>query len=154
MRETTSLLSPYLNSQDVRHIGRHRIVTNIRSSENVQRATDFFRKAGLERVLLKLREKYIELGAVGGQVQLKESTLHERREIASFLERPPYQDTTIKVKLSDMDSALRRSRFGCSLPELLAAFFPDQPLITRPQQRVAHASHQDQFRHALQAIAE
>jgi uncharacterized protein (TIGR02679 family) len=120
----------------------------------VQRAADFFRKAGLERLLLKLREKYIELGVVGGQVQLKESTLHERREIASFLERPPYRDTTIRVKLSDIDSALRRSRFECSLPDLLAAFFPEQPLITRPQQRAAHASHQDQFRHALQAILE
>jgi len=129
-------------------------VTDAPYPENVQRAADFFRKAGLERLLLKLREKYIELGVVGGQVQLKESTLHERREIASFLERPPYRDTTIRVKLSDMDSALRRSRFGCSLPDLLAAFFPDQPLITRPQQRAAHASHQDQFRHALQAILE
>ena len=130
------------------------MIDNTPPSKNVQRAADFFRKAGLERLLIKLREKYIELGVVGGQVQLKESTLHERREIASFLERPPYRDTTIRVKLSDIDSALRRSRFGCSLPELLAAFFPDQPLITRPQQRVAHASHQDQFRHALQAIAE
>ena len=122
--------------------------------EHVQRAADFFRKAGLERLLLKLREKYIELGVVGGQVQLKESTPHERREIASFLERPPYRDTTIRVKLSDIDNALRRSRFECSLPDLLAAFFPEQPLITRPQQRAAHASHQDQFRHALQAIIE
>ena len=129
-------------------------MTDISSPENVQRAVNFFRQADLERLLLKLREKYIELGVVGGQVQLKESTLHERREIASFLERPPYRDTTIRVKLSDMDSALRRSRFECSLPDLLAAFFPEQPLITRPQQRAAHASHQDQFRHALQAILE
>src|SRR5205807_3164526 len=69
-------------------------------------------------------------------------------------EKPPYRDTTIRVKLSDMDNALRRSRFGCSLPDLLAAFFPDQPLITRPQQRAAHASYQNQFRQALQAIVE
>ena len=123
-------------------------------NENVQRAADFFRKAGLELLLLKLREKYIELGVVGGQIQLKESTLHERREIASFLEKSPYRDTTIRIKLSDMDSALRQSRFGCSLPDLLVAFFPDQPLITRPQLRAAHASHQDQFRHALQTLIE
>ncbi len=129
-------------------------MTDIPYPENVQRAADFFRKAELDRLLLNLREKYIERGVVGGQIQLKESTPHERREIASFLEKPPYRDTTIRVKLSDMDSALRRSRFGCSLPDLLVAFFPDQPLITRPQQRAAHASHQDQFRHALQTIIE
>src|SRR5690348_16561461 len=102
------------------------IVTDVPYPENAQRAADFFHKAGLDRMLLKLREKYIELGVVGGQVQLKESTLHERREIASFLEKSPYRDTTIRIKLSDMDSALRRSRFGCSLPDLLVAFFPDQ----------------------------
>ena len=129
-------------------------MTDTSSFEPVQRAVNFFRHTNLERLLLKLREKYIELGVVGGQVQLKESTQHERREIASILERPPYRDTTIRVRLRDMDSALRRSRFECSLPDLLAAFFPDQPLITRPQQRAAHASHQDQFRQALQALAE
>src|SRR2546429_9599665 len=135
-------------------IRKLKIVTDVPSSEYAQHAAHFFHKAGLEHLLLKLREKYIELGVVGGQVQLKESTPHERREIASFLERPPYRDTTIRVKLSDMDSALRRSRFGCSLPDLLPAFFPSQPLITRPQQRAAHASHQDQFRQALQTLAE
>jgi uncharacterized protein (TIGR02679 family) len=127
-------------------------VTDTSSSENVQHAVNFFRHANLDRLLLKLREKYIELGVVGGQIQLKESTPHERREIASFLERPPYRDTTIRVKLIDIDNALHRSRFACSLPDLLAAFFPDQSLITRPQKRAAQASHQDQFRYALQAI--
>ena len=61
------------------------IVTDTPYPENVQRAADFFRKAGLERLLLKLREKYIELGVIGGQIQRKDSTPHERREIASFL---------------------------------------------------------------------
>jgi hypothetical protein len=45
--------------------------TDFPDLENVQRAADFFRKAGLERLLLKLREKYVELGTIGGQVQLK-----------------------------------------------------------------------------------
>jgi uncharacterized protein (TIGR02679 family) len=121
-------------------------------TQNIQRAVTFFRQADLERLLHKLREKYIEIGTIGGQVQLKDSTAHERREIASFLERPPYRDTTIRIKLSDFDNALRQSSFKCTLPELLAAFYPDQPLITRPQQRAARTSHQEQFQQALQAI--
>src|SRR6266568_148486 len=121
-------------------------------AENVQRAVTFFRQANLERLLHKLREKYIEIGTVGGQIQIKDSTAHERREIASILEKPPYRDTTIRIKLSDIDNALQRSSFKCTLPELLAAFYPDQPLITRPQQRAARTSHQEQFQQALQAI--
>jgi uncharacterized protein (TIGR02679 family) len=127
-------------------------MTDISYPENVQRAVTFFRQADLERLLHKLREKYIEIGAVGGQIQIKDSTAHERREIASLLEKPPYRDTTIRIKLSAIDNALQRSSFKCTLPELLAAFYPDQPLITRPQQRAARTSHQEQFQQALQAI--
>jgi uncharacterized protein (TIGR02679 family) len=120
--------------------------------ENIQRAVTFFRQADLERLLYKLREKYIEIGTIGGQIQFKDSTAYERREIASFLQKPPYRDTTIRIKLSDIDNVLRQSSFQCTLPELLAAFYPGQPLITRPQQRAARTSHQEQFQQALQAI--
>ncbi len=73
---------------------------------NVQKAVEFFQQAGLARLLAKLREKYVELGKVGGQVVLEDSTTGERREIASFLGKPPYRDITIKVRLVDVDKAL------------------------------------------------
>ncbi len=130
------------------------MTVNTEKAQRLQRAVDFFRKAELDRLLLKLREKYIEQGHVGGQIQLTECTLHERREIASFLGKTPYRYTIIKVRLSDIDLALQKSGFCCTLPELLEAFFPDQPLITRPQLRVVHATRQEKFRHALEAIAD
>lgn len=122
-------------------------------NQNIQRAVVFFRQAGLSRLLAKLREKYIERGQVGGQAVLEESTLGERREIASFLGKAPYQSGTIKIRLVDIDHALRESGFACTLPELLSAFFPDQPLITRPEKRLAHEAHQHTFLVDLQAIA-
>ncbi len=122
-------------------------------NSNVQKAVMFFRQAGLSRLLAKLREKYVELGQVGGQVVLADSTAGERREIASFLGKPPYRDATLKVRLADVDKALRQSGFDCTLPDVLTAFFPDQPLVTRPQQRTARAMRQADFRAALLAIA-
>ncbi len=122
-------------------------------NSNVQKAVAFFQQAGLSRLLAKLREKYVELGQVGGQVVLEDSTASERREIASFLGKPPYRDTTIKVRLVDIDNVLRRSGFACTLPDVLTAFFPDAPLVTRPQQRTARALQQENFRTALLAIA-
>jgi uncharacterized protein (TIGR02679 family) len=120
---------------------------------NIERAITFFALAGLSRLLTRLREKYIDVGQVGGQIVLEDSTPSERREIASFLGKPPYRDTTIKVRLIDIDKALQRSGFACTLPDLLSAFFPDQPLVTRPEQRTAHAAHQAEFRTALFSIA-
>ncbi|MEO8972545.1 MAG: TIGR02679 family protein [Ktedonobacteraceae bacterium] len=120
---------------------------------NVQKAATFFQQAGLSRLLAKLRARYIELGHVGGQVLLEDSTAGERREIASFLGKPPYRDSNLRVRLVDIDKALQRSGFDCTLPDVLIAFFPDSPLVTRPQQRTAQALQQENFRTALLAIA-
>ncbi|HVB24577.1 MAG TPA: TIGR02679 family protein [Ktedonobacteraceae bacterium] len=120
---------------------------------NVQKAVMFFQQAGLSRLLEKLREKYVELGQVGGQVVLEDSTTGERREIASFLGKPPYRDANIRVRLVDVDKALQKSGFACTLTEVLTAFFPDAPLVTRPQQRTAKAMRQANFRMKLFDIA-
>ena len=111
----------------------------------MQKAVTFFTQANLHRLLAKLREKYIEIGRVGGQVFLENTTPGERREIASFLARPPYADSNLKIKLSDIEKALQHS-FNCGLPELLIAFFPNQPLVTRPAKREALTTHQANFR--------
>ena len=124
-----------------------------RSAADVQRAVAFFQQANLSRLLEKLREKYIELGRVGGQITLEDATPGERREIASFLGKAPYRETEIKVRLVDVDRALRQSGFACELPDLLNAFFPGKPLVTRPQQRAMRAIHEADFRAALASIA-
>ncbi|HYX48245.1 MAG TPA: TIGR02679 domain-containing protein, partial [Ktedonobacteraceae bacterium] len=119
--------------------------------QNVQKAVTFFTQANLHRLLAKLREKYIELGRVGGQVLLLNTTLSERREIASFLAKPSYVESSLKIKLSDIEKALQHS-FNCELPELLTAFFPDQPIMTSPAKREAHTIHQNNFRTHLLTI--
>ncbi len=124
-----------------------------RSAPDVQRAVTFFMQANLSRLLEKLREKYIELGRVGGQITLEDTTPGERREIASFLGKAPYRETDIKVRLVDVDRALRQSGFACELPDLLNAFFHGKPLVTRPQQRAMRAIHEADFRAALASIA-
>ena len=120
---------------------------------DVQRAVAFFTQANLSRLLERLREKYIELGRVGGQITLEDTTPGERREIASFLGKAPYRETDIKVRLVDVDRALRQSGFACELPDLLNAFFHGEPLVTRPQQRAMRAIHEADFRAALASIA-
>ena len=123
-----------------------------RIPQNVQKAVTFFTQANLHRLLAKLREKYIEIGRVGGKVLLENSTPSERREIASFLARPPYEDSSLMIKLSDIEKALQHS-FNCGLPELLIAFFPDRPLETRLAKREANTIHQANFHTSLFKVA-
>ena len=131
----------------------NRPVTDQDTNPNIQKAVAFFTQAGLSRLLVKLRQKYIELGQVGGQVLLEDSTPGERRNIASFLGRPPYPNASFKVRLADIEKAISHS-FGSTLPDVLEAFFPDQPLLTRQEQRAAHSLHQAEFRAQLLSIAE
>ncbi|GAC1680607.1 MAG: TIGR02679 domain-containing protein [Ktedonobacteraceae bacterium] len=119
---------------------------------NVQKAVAFFMHVGLIRLLERMREKYIEVGDVGGQVVIADSTANERRELASFLGKAPFHGESIKVRLRDVDAALRQSGFACTLPDVLHAFLPGQPLITRKEQRVIHTTHQTNFRAALQSV--
>ncbi|HEY4385364.1 MAG TPA: TIGR02679 family protein [Ktedonobacteraceae bacterium] len=120
----------------------------------LQRAVDFFQRAGLTRTMQLLRAKYLERGAVSGQIVIYESTPEERRNLASFLAKAPYQEANLRLRLRDIDNALLQSGFSCTLPELLAAFFPDIPLITRPEQRQAKLQHQEQFQQTLTALTE
>jgi len=124
------------------------------SEAGAQRAVDFFVRVGLTRLLERLRAKYIAEGQVRGQIVLEESSAGERREIASFLGRVPYRDTSIRVRLADIDAALRKSGFACSLLDVLIAFRPDKPLETRQERRAARAAHQFDFHSALHALAE
>ena len=123
------------------------------TTPNIQKAVAFFRQAGLSRLVEKLREKYIELGKVGGHIILENSTASERQAVASFLGKPLSNDINLKVRVAELEKAVQHS-FACSLPALLNAFFPEQPLVTRQERRATHTAHQEAFQQQLTAIAE
>jgi uncharacterized protein (TIGR02679 family) len=100
---------------------------------------------------MKLYEKYIEESQVRGQITLQDCASDERREIASFLGKPLYADTNIRVKLVDVEKALLHS-FNCTLPDLLRAYFPDSVLVTRAERRAQHTQRQSDFRAALASL--
>lgn len=124
------------------------------SQPPVQKAIEFFQQAHLIRLLDRLREKYVELGHVGGQIVLEESSAEERRNLASLLGKPAYRNTTLRIRLLDVDTALRQSGFACTLPELLAAFFSEELLLTRPIQRATRRAQQEGFHGALTTIVQ
>jgi uncharacterized protein (TIGR02679 family) len=120
---------------------------------NAQNAVAFFKQAELVRLIEKLHEKYIELGRAGGQVVLENSTSSERQAVASFLGKPLSADLNLKVRVVDIEKAIMYS-FGCSLPALLNAYFPDRPLMTRQEQRANRNARHDAFHQELASIAE
>ena len=118
------------------------------TTTDLQKAVVFFRQSGLSRLVERLREKYIELGRAGGYIILENSTAGERQAVASFLGKPLSSDVNLKVRVADVEKAITHS-FGCSLPALLDAYFPGQPLVTRQEQRASRTARQDAFHQQL-----
>lgn len=123
-------------------------------SANLERAVAFFKKPVWTRVLAAVYDKYIQQGEARGQVTLRACAAEEQREIARFLNKriPPRSDVTIQ--LADFQTALNESGFACDLRALLAAYFPDRPQITRPEQREQRALLQQRFSDALSVLAD
>jgi uncharacterized protein (TIGR02679 family) len=121
------------------------------ANQNAHKAAVFFHRPGLSRLASRLYEKYIEESQVRGQITLQDCASDERREIASFLGKPLYADSSIKVKLVDVEKALQHS-FNCTLPDLLRACFPDRALVTRVERQAQHTQYQLDFRAALASL--
>lgn len=122
-------------------------------------AVEYFRRRPFGRVLEALRQRYEALGRVGGRVRLALSeeerlalrdflgTRRGRRWRASAASTPasaeiaaagPSSGSVVTLDLARFEAALRASRFACTLPELLEAYF-GSPIVTRPAWRQARA---------------
>lgn len=124
------------------------------SSDNVQRAAEFFRQTAWACLLDRLYEKYMALGRIGGLVVLHDASLEERREIASFLKKRMVAQGDVTIRLADFQQALTSSAFACALPELLRALYPDRPTQPRPELREAQGRTHERFLAALLALGE
>lgn len=124
-----------------------------RQTADVQDAVIFFAGADLSSLLILLRQKYIAKSGAIGSITIESSTSKEREYIGGLLNKRFSQGEALKISLTEMDVALRKSGFHCSLADLLTAFFPEQPLITKKQIQEQKIKQQEDFREQLEATA-
>jgi uncharacterized protein (TIGR02679 family) len=122
-------------------------------SSGLQRAVAFFKQPAWTRLMRALYEKYIEQGQVRGQVVLQQCRVDEQREITRYLGKPRPASTELSVRLTDFQQVLTKS-FGCELPGLLHALFPEHSHITRPEQKELQALYQQAFNRKLSVLIE
>lgn len=136
-------------------------------------AVEYFRRRPFDRVLEALRQRYKALGRVGGRVRLALSeeerlalrdflgTLRGRRWRASAASMPASSEiaaagsssgSVLTLDLARFDAALRTSRFACTLPELLEAYF-GSPIVTRPAWRQARTQEWQRLLDAIEQEA-
>ncbi len=120
---------------------------------HIKKAVRFFTDASLERLLLLLKQKYIDKSGLIGSITLSDSTDNERDYLSGILDKHFAKGEVIKIPLAAFDVWLRKSGFHCSLTELLTAFFSDGPLETKRELRDQQATRYTRFREQLEGIA-
>ena len=103
----------------------------------------YLRSRPFHPLLLQLRERYEGLGRIGGSVAVPPESVPP---LAGFLGHPVGDN---RVRLAEVDAALQRSRFACTLPEALAAYF-GEPMVTRAE---AAAAEQQRWQQVLAELA-
>ena len=104
--------------------------------QRAQRAANFFRQRGLERVVEAARTAFWRNGGPVGKLVIADATDAEHSGLAALSGRQ-IGHGALKIKLADLDDWLGRSGFVCSLEALLTAYFGEPP-SSRAEER-AHA---------------
>lgn len=99
---------------------------------------DYLDQSGLRRTLAGARTQVERLGRVGGTVALDELLPEEASALSGLLASlrrrdRPRADRTFRLRVRDLDLALRQTRFAVSLQEALELV--GSPLDLRPQRR-------------------
>ena len=87
---------------------------------------NYFNKEEFKEFLLKLKNKYIQYGTCKGTINIKPKTLDEALKLSLFLSKNIKVNTSVKIKIPDIQAALDDSIFeGVEVDELVLLFYPD-----------------------------
>ncbi len=67
---------------------------------------------GLDRLLHALLERYIQLGRIGGSVQLRNLTIEEKESLSLFFRKDYSRQKTITISFSSFEKALLQTKFA------------------------------------------
>jgi uncharacterized protein (TIGR02679 family) len=103
----------------------------------------FLGRPGLRRLWQAARERLEALGGVRGSVRLAAAGDDERQALADLLGLPRLPRGELRVRLDQLDRALRESRFAVDLASALAAL--GGPLRDRTAERTREAHRREQL---------
>lgn len=113
-------------------------------------AAEYFGAPEFSRLLELCRSKYMSLSHIGGNIILNDVTDAERDAIGGLMGRV-YDGKDIKLKLNDLDSALKRSRFAIGLDELLNKHFGK--IVTKNERAEEAKAERERFFAELMSCA-
>ena len=115
-------------------------------ANGIQEAVEFFRQdAGYTRLFTQLIEKYRSLGRLGGTVTLPDLTTREREVLGAFLRRDYGHRDTVTIAVSEIITALARTRFSHIELKVLLDGYVGEAILTKAEERELYESEKRQY---------
>lgn len=112
----------------------------------MERCIAYFKERPVYRKLFEsVREKYSQLGHLGGTVQLTGVNAEERCQLGGFFQRDFSGKKKITISYTAMEKALESSRFsGLKWEDILRKYFGEE-LTVRKEQKLEQKSERERF---------
>ena len=117
-----------------------------------QEAVEFFRSTPVyDRLLHAVKERYVQLGRIGGTVTLRNLSGQDQQDLAAFLGKSFLREEQVKIALQDFLKAFQIGRFReVTLSELLETYFAEQ-LITKAERQETWQKEWEELFYSLSA---
>ena len=108
-------------------------------------STFFHERKGFDRLFTAMRDKYISLSHIGGNVTVNQPNAEEYEELSRYFSKMYNKNSTIQFSLKAFEEVLQQTKFqGISLKELLEVYFNEE-IETREMKTKRLAMQKEQF---------
>ena len=106
--------------------------------ENLKQAVKYFKETeGYNRLFKGIKNRYISLGEIKGNVTISKPTQEEKEKLSGLMKKDYSKNTTITINLKKLQKALNQTRFeGIELVDLLKEYFKEEILTKKENQEI------------------
>lgn len=119
----------------------------------LQQCSRYFKSnPGFNRVLIKIRDKYISLGKLGGTVKLENLSQTEKEALSGYLKENYYKNSVI-IKIDKFQDALEDTPFkGLDLVKILGGYFGKEIITKKESQSIYEREKKEFYQDVLEQI--
>lgn len=102
-------------------------------------------KSGLNRLMIKLKDKYIALSRPSGTVELKDITKNECDDIGNILGKRLFEGTTINVSFKELSRKINAGKYHDFIWSDMLNYYFGQNLVTKKEQNIINKDEEYEF---------
>ena len=110
----------------------------VKMNNNLEEAISFFKeKEGYRRLFKAIKEKYISIGEIKGNVVINKPTVSEKNALSGLMKKDYSRNISISINLKKLQQRLDESKYsGIQLEDILNNYFSEDILTNKKKYRI------------------